>query len=130
MAMIELTRDNVVKTIAEHDILFIDFWAEWCAPCRRFAPVFEKAANDNPDIAFAKCNTENEREVAAGFGIRSIPTLAIFRDQILVFKQPGALPAPALESIIEQVRNLDMDKVRAAIEQEESADSGKDGAAE
>jgi thioredoxin 1 len=120
MATIELTKDNLDDTIKSNDILLIDFWAEWCGPCKMFGPIFEKASEKYPDIKFAKCDTEAQQEVAGSFGIRSIPTLAIFRDQILVFMQPGALPEAALEDVIEQTRKLDMDEVRAKIAEEEA----------
>jgi len=124
MATIELTKDNLEETIANNDILFIDFWAEWCGPCKMFGPVFEKAAEDHGDIAFAKCDTENQQEVAAAFGIKSIPTLAIFKEQTLVFAQPGALPAAALEEVIDKTKTLDMEEVRKEIAEEEAKAGG------
>lgn len=115
MATIQLTSDNFKETISNHDIVIIDFWADWCGPCRSFAPTFEAASEKNPEIAFAKVNTEEERELAAGFNIRSIPTLMVFRDQIILYAEAGALPASALDQLIEQVKGLDMDQVRAEI---------------
>ncbi len=115
MATIELTNGNSQDTINTNDIVLIDFWASWCGPCQSFGPVFEAAAEKNPDMVFAKVNTEEERELAAHFQVRSIPMLAIFREQVLVFAQPGALPASSLDQLIGQVKELDMDKVRADI---------------
>lgn len=112
MSTVNLTAQTFESTVADNDIVFVDFWAAWCGPCRMFAPVFEKASEENPDIVFGKVDTEAEQELAAQAGITSIPTLMIFRDEILVFAQPGALPAPALEDLIRQVRALDMDDVR------------------
>ena len=119
MATIALTNDNFKETISSHDIVIVDFWAEWCGPCRSFAPTFEAAAEKYPDIAFAKVNTEAEREMAAGFNIRSIPTLMVFREQVILYAEAGALPASKLEELIEQVRSLDMAQVRADIAAEE-----------
>lgn len=110
----EITDKNFDATI-EKGIVFIDWWAAWCGPCRAFAPIFERAATKHPDIVFGKVDTEAEPELAAGFGIRSIPTLMIFRDGILLFEQPGALPANALDALVEQVRALDMEDVRRRI---------------
>lgn len=115
MATIQLTADNFKDTVTNNDIVIIDFWAEWCGPCRSFAPTFEAASEKHPEIAFAKVNTEEERELAAGFNIRSIPTLMVFRDQIILYAEAGALPASALDQLIEQVKGLDMDQVRAEI---------------
>lgn len=120
MAAIELTNENYQDTIDKNDIVLVDFWASWCGPCQSFGPVFEAAAENNPDMVFAKVNTEEERELAAHFQVRSIPMLAIFREQILVFSQPGALPASALDQLIGQVRELDMDKVRADIAEQQN----------
>ena len=125
MATIELTKDNLETTIQESGTLLIDFWAEWCGPCKMFGPVFEKASEDHPDIVFAKCDTEAQQEVAGAFGIRSIPTLAVFRDGIMVFQQAGALPAPALKELIEKVSELDMDEVRAEIEKDKKEKAEK-----
>jgi thioredoxin 1 len=116
-----MTKDDFERTIADNDIVLIDFWAAWCGPCRMFAPVFEEAAVANPDIVFAKVDTEDQPELAGSFGIRSIPTLMIFRDQILVYSRPGALPKAALDDLITQVRALDMDEVRAEIAKAEAA---------
>jgi thioredoxin len=115
MATINLTADNFKETISGNDIVIVDFWAEWCGPCRSFAPTFEAASEKYPDIAFCKVNTEEEREMAAGFNIRSIPTLMVFREQVILYAEAGALPAAALDQLIEQVRALDMEKVRAEI---------------
>jgi thioredoxin len=120
MATIELTHDNHQDTINNNDVVLIDFWASWCGPCQSFGPVFEAASEANPDLVFAKVNTEEERELAAHFQVRSIPMLAIFKEQILVFAQPGALPASALDQLIGQVKELDMDKVRADIAEQQN----------
>lgn len=112
---IELTKENLESTINDNEIVVIDFWADWCGPCKAFAPVFDKVAGDHPEVTFAKCNTEQEMEVAGTFGIRSIPTLAVFRDQVLLFMQPGALPEQALEQIVSRVKEIDMEEVRAEI---------------
>jgi len=119
MAAIELTAANFKDVINNNDIVIVDFWAEWCGPCRAFAPVFEAASEKHPEIAFCKVNTEEEREIAAGFNIRSIPTLMVFREQIILYAEAGALPAGALDQLVEQVKALDMDKVRAEIAAEE-----------
>ena len=120
MAAIELTNENYQDTINKNDIVLVDFWASWCGPCQSFGPVFEAAAENNPDMVFAKVDTEEESELATHFQVRSIPMLAIFREQILVFSQPGALPASALDQLIGQVRELDMNKVRADIAEQQN----------
>jgi thioredoxin 1 len=111
---VTVTKDTINSTVQDNEIVLLDFWAAWCGPCRSFAPVFEKAAQDNPDIVFGKVDTEAEPELAASFRISSIPTLAVIRDQTLVLSQPGALPAAALADVIAQVRALDMRAVSAA----------------
>ena len=112
---LELTEANFEETLKKGGILFIDFWAAWCGPCRAFAPTFEAAAGKHVDITFAKVDTDKEQGLAQAFEIRSIPTLAIFRDGILLGQNAGALPAPAFEQVIEQVRGIDMDKVKAEV---------------
>jgi thioredoxin 1 len=121
VAAVELTAASFEQTINESPILLIDFWAPWCGPCKNFAPVFEAASARHPDAVFAKVNTDDEQELSAMFEIRSIPTLAIFRDQICVFAQPGAMPAPMLEEVIQKVKALDMDEVRRRIDEEEAS---------
>ena len=115
MATMELTLENFESTISQDGITFVDFWAEWCGPCRMFGPIFEKASDDNLDIRFGKVDTEAQQQLAGMAGITSIPTLMIFRDGILLFNQPGALPAPALTDLIGKVKELNMDEVRAEI---------------
>ena len=113
MHTIDLTAADISQTLATHPIVLVDFWASWCGPCRRFAPTYEKAAAANPDIVFGKVDTETEKALAAAAGISSIPTLMAFRDGILVFAQPGALPPSGLDQVLQAVRELDMDQVRA-----------------
>lgn len=115
MPTMELTRDNFEATIAENETVLVDFWASWCGPCRMFGPIFEKASDEHPDIVFGKVDTEAQQELAAAFGISSIPTLMVFRDQIVLYSRPGALPAPALDDLIRQAKALDMDEVRRTI---------------
>ena len=115
MATIDLGAANFESTVSDNDIVLVDFWASWCGPCRMFAPVYEEASKKHPDIVFGKVDTEAEQGLAAAARITSIPTLMAFRDGILVFSQPGALPAAALEQVIEGVRGLDMDQVRAEV---------------
>lgn len=116
----EVTKENFAEVIEGNDIVIVDFWAPWCGPCQSFAPIFEKAAEANPDAVFAKINTEEQQELAAHFQIRSIPTLMVFREQILIFAQPGVLPESALAKLVEEVKALDMDEVRKQVAEQEA----------
>ena len=115
MATVTLTADAFEETVTSPGITLVDFWAEWCGPCKQFGPIYDEASNSNSDITFAKVDTEVEQALASAAGITSIPTLMAFRDGVLVFVQPGALPAPALDQVIVAVRGLDMDEVHAKI---------------
>ena len=117
MATVNLTKDTFEDTILGNDTVIVDFWADWCGPCKMFAPTFEKVSGEHPEIVFAKVDTEDQQELAGYFNIRSIPTLMIFRDQIGIYSQPGALPEPAFRDLIDQAMALDMDAVRAEIEE-------------
>jgi thioredoxin 1 len=124
MATTEITKDNLNDTIAQDGIVLLDFWADWCGPCTQFAPVFEKASEENGDITFGKVDTEDQKELAAAFQITSIPTLMAFRDGIGVFAQPGALPEQSLNQLIAAVRGLDMDDVRRQVAEKQAAAEG------
>ena len=124
MATVDLTKEIFESTITGNDIVILDFWASWCGPCKQFAPVFESMSESHPDIVFAKVNTEEQQELAGRFQIRSIPTLMIFREQIIVFSQPGALPPAGLEDVIEKVSALNMDDVRSKVTVQNSAEGG------
>jgi thioredoxin 1 len=118
-ATVEITQENFKQTVEKEGIVLLDWWAEWCGPCKSFGPTFEKVAAKHPDITFGKVDTEAQQELAGSFEIRSIPTLMILRDKVLLFSQAGALPEAALEDLIKQVRALDMEKVRAEIAEQE-----------
>lgn len=119
MATIALTKDNFDDIVGNNNFVIVDFWASWCGPCQSFGPVFERVSDDHPDIVFGKVNTEQEQDLAGHFHIRSIPTLMILRDQIVVYAQPGALQGPQFEALITKARELDMDEVRRQIAEQE-----------
>ena len=120
MATIEVTKDNFEEVITGNSMVILDFWAEWCGPCKAFAPAFEAASEKFPDVVFGKVNTEEQRELAGYFQIRSIPNVMLFRDKVMLFSQPGAMPAAGIESVIEQARAVDMATVHAEIAAEEA----------
>ena len=124
MATVELTKDNFEQVVTGNPMVIVDFWAPWCGPCRGFAPIFEKASDSNADIVFAKVNTEEEQEIAAAFNIRSIPTLMVFRDKVILYSQAGALPAGAFGELITKAKEVDMAQVQKEISEREIAERG------
>jgi thioredoxin 1 len=125
MATMELTKDNFEQTVNGNPIVIVDFWAPWCGPCRGFAPVFEKASEAHPDVVFAKVNSDEQQELAGAFNIRSIPTLMVFREKVILFQQAGALPGQALDQVLTQAKALDMAKVHAEIAQQQAAEASQ-----
>ena len=121
MATVELTKDNLPEVIENNDFVIIDFWAPWCGPCQSFGPVYEEISEKYPDIVFAKVDTQAEQELAEQFNIRSIPTLMIFREQIIIYAEAGAMPGPAFEDLLKRAQELDMDEVRKQVAQEQAA---------
>jgi len=124
MATVELTAENFESVIGGADLALVDFWAAWCGPCRMFGPIFDRVSQQHPDAVFAKVDTEAQQALAASFGITSIPTLMIIRDNVVVYAQPGALPEAALQELITKARKLDMERVRASVAEQETARAG------
>ncbi|HEY6531233.1 MAG TPA: thioredoxin [Acidimicrobiales bacterium] len=127
MATVALTKDTFEQTLEDNEIVLIDFWAAWCGPCRAFAPVFEKVSENHPGVVFAKIDTEAEQELAGAFRIQSIPTLMAVRDSIVLYSQPGALPEEALEDIVRQISELDMEQVRQQVAEQSAAAEAEAG---
>jgi thioredoxin 1 len=123
MAVVELTKDNFEEVVTNNEFVIVDFWAPWCGPCRSFAPTYEKVSEDHPDVGFAKVNTEDEQEIAGHFQIRSIPTLMIFRDKIIIFSEAGALPESAFRELVGKAGELDMDEVRRQVAAQQDGQS-------
>ena len=125
MAVVELTKENFEQVVTSNPTVVVDYWAPWCGPCRGFAPVFEKVSEQHPDVVFAKVNTDEEQEIAQHFQIRSIPTLMVFREQIIVFSQPGALPQGSFEQVVSKAKALDMEEVRKQIADQPAEDGAQ-----
>lgn len=123
MATLTLTKDNFDTTVSDNDMVVVDFWAPWCGPCRSFAPVFDAASDKHQDIVFAKVNTDEQQELAGMFGIRSIPTLMIMREKVILYHEAGALPAGALDEILGKAREIDMERVREELAREQAEDA-------
>jgi thioredoxin len=127
MATVELTKENFEQTVNGNPMVVVDFWAPWCGPCRGFAPVFEKASETHPDVVFGKINSDEQQELAAAFNIRSIPTLMVFREKVILFQQAGALPGQALDQVLAQAKSLDMAKVHAEIAAQQDGATAQPG---